>query len=155
MLPSPSLNIKPPRRLPIAEKVKIPWAKDFLDALRHLGRARYVSASSTISVARAVEPCFENPCVGGSIPPRGTKNIAHATPTHASGRFCFLLSESSCPVHLRLSAFCWERLDVQDSVHSGQRRRWCGWRRYRHWRGKPYSDDMFRRIRSGFRPIFS
>jgi hypothetical protein len=30
-----------------------------------------------------------NPCVGGSIPPRATKNIFHATPTHAGWRFGF------------------------------------------------------------------
>ena len=32
---------------------------------------------------------IENPCVGGSIPPRATKNFVHETPTHAGWRFCF------------------------------------------------------------------
>jgi hypothetical protein len=40
-------------------------------------------------VAQSVEQRIENPCVGGSIPPRATKNIPHATPTHASGRCRF------------------------------------------------------------------
>jgi hypothetical protein len=30
---------------------------------------------------------LENPCVGGSIPPRATKNIVHKTPTIAAWRF--------------------------------------------------------------------
>ena len=43
-------------------------------------------------VAQSVEQRIENPCVGGSIPPRATKNIVHATPTHASGRCRFRLT---------------------------------------------------------------
>ena len=31
---------------------------------------------------------IENPCVGGSIPPRATKNIVHETPTITGWRFC-------------------------------------------------------------------
>ena len=31
---------------------------------------------------------LENPCVGGSIPPRATKNIPQETPTIAGWRFC-------------------------------------------------------------------
>ena len=44
---------------------------------------------------------IENPCVGGSIPPPATKNIVHATPTHASGRCLFRRSQSLCPVYFR------------------------------------------------------
>ena len=44
---------------------------------------------------------LENSCVGGSIPPRATKNIVYETPTHASGRCRFWVSQSSCPVHVR------------------------------------------------------
>ena len=40
-------------------------------------------------VAQLVEQRIENPCVGGSIPPRATKNIANKTPIHADRRFCF------------------------------------------------------------------
>jgi hypothetical protein len=39
-------------------------------------------------VAQLVEQRIENPCVGGSIPPRATKNIPSKTPTHAGWRFC-------------------------------------------------------------------
>jgi hypothetical protein len=39
-------------------------------------------------VAQLVEQRIENPCVGGSIPPRATKNIVHATPTITGWRFC-------------------------------------------------------------------
>src|SRR5476649_297366 len=52
-------------------------------------------------VAQLVEQRIENPCVGGSIPPRATKNIPHETPTHAGWRFCFWDSQSSCPVYCR------------------------------------------------------
>ena len=52
-------------------------------------------------VAQLVEQRIENPCVGGSIPPRATKNMPHATPTHASGRCRFLDAQSSHPVHFR------------------------------------------------------
>jgi len=31
---------------------------------------------------------IEDPCIGGSIPPRATKNIVHATPTITGWRFC-------------------------------------------------------------------
>jgi hypothetical protein len=44
---------------------------------------------------------IENPCVGGSIPPRATKNIPHQTPTHVGWRFCFRNRQSSRPVHFR------------------------------------------------------
>jgi hypothetical protein len=40
-------------------------------------------------VAQLVEQRIENPCVGGSIPPRATKNIVQETPTHAGWRFRF------------------------------------------------------------------
>jgi hypothetical protein len=50
-----------------------------------------------------VEQRIENPCVGGSIPPRATKNIVHATPTHASGRCRFKDSPFSYPVYFRLA----------------------------------------------------
>ena len=39
-------------------------------------------------VAQSVEQRIENPCVGGSIPPRATKNLFYDTPTHAGWRFC-------------------------------------------------------------------
>lgn len=38
---------------------------------------------------RASKPCSKNPCVGGSIQPQATTNIVHATPTDASGRYCY------------------------------------------------------------------
>ena len=46
---------------------------------------------------------FENPCVGGSILPRATKNIPHETLAITGWRFCLLNSQSSCPVHVRYS----------------------------------------------------
>jgi hypothetical protein len=52
-------------------------------------------------VAQLVEQRIENPCVGGSIPPRATKNILDETPIHADRRFCFRNGKSSCPVHFR------------------------------------------------------
>ena len=39
-------------------------------------------------VAQSVEQRIENPCVGGSIPPRATKIASNKTPTHAGWRFC-------------------------------------------------------------------
>jgi len=54
--------------------------------------------------ARLLDIGIENPCVGGSIPPRATKNIVHATPNHASGRCRLWGPQSSAPVHFRLSA---------------------------------------------------
>ena len=42
---------------------------------------------------------LENPCVGGSIPPRATKNIVYATPTHASGRCRFWGPQALAPAH--------------------------------------------------------
>jgi hypothetical protein len=54
-------------------------------------------------VAQSVEQRIENPCVGGSIPPRATKNIVHATPAHRSGRCRFCDSHSSAPVYFRFS----------------------------------------------------
>jgi hypothetical protein len=47
------------------------------------------------------ELMIENPCVGGSIPPRATKDIPYRTPTHAGWRFCFGDPQSSCPGHFR------------------------------------------------------
>ena len=38
-------------------------------------------------VAQSVEQRIENPCVGGSIPPRATKNILDEAPVHAGRRF--------------------------------------------------------------------
>jgi hypothetical protein len=52
-------------------------------------------------VAQLVEQRIENPCVGGSIPPRATKNMPHATPIHADRRFCFRNRKSLCPVYFR------------------------------------------------------
>src|SRR5476649_1299851 len=52
-------------------------------------------------VAQLVEQRIENPCVGGSLPPRATKNIPYETPIHADRRFCFQDSESSAPVYFR------------------------------------------------------
>jgi hypothetical protein len=40
-------------------------------------------------VAQLVEQRIENPCVGGSIPPRATKDISSKTPTFTGWRFCF------------------------------------------------------------------
>ena len=40
-------------------------------------------------VAQLVEQRIENPCVGGSIPPRATKNSKNETPTHEVGVFVF------------------------------------------------------------------
>jgi hypothetical protein len=52
-------------------------------------------------VAQSVEQRIENPCVGGSIPPRATKNIPHETPTITGWRFCFRDRKPSCPVYFR------------------------------------------------------
>jgi hypothetical protein len=59
--------------------------------------AQYWSISSQGTYANEIEsnsrckaePRLENPCVGGSIPPRATKNIVQETPTHAGWRFRF------------------------------------------------------------------
>jgi hypothetical protein len=40
-------------------------------------------------VAQSVEQRIENPCVGGSIPPRATKNMFYKTPIHRDWRFRF------------------------------------------------------------------
>src|SRR5471032_3447588 len=93
--------LKLPRRGLIGQDRKIPYVKDFLDAFRYRLQTSYLADAASIALARAAEPCFENPCVGGSIPPRATKNIPHATPTHAGWRFCFWDSQSSCPVYCR------------------------------------------------------
>jgi hypothetical protein len=45
-------------------------------------------------VAQLVEQRIENPCVGGSIPPRATKNIPCTTPTITVG---VVISEVSSP----------------------------------------------------------
>ena len=42
---------------------------------------------------------IENPCVGASIPLRATKNIVHATLTHAIGVVVYGLDRPSCPVN--------------------------------------------------------
>jgi hypothetical protein len=50
---------------------------------------------------------IENPCVGGSIPPRATKITLDKTPTHAVGVFVSEYKQSSGPVHFRAAAcFC-------------------------------------------------
>ncbi len=46
-------------------------------------------------VAQLVEQRIENPCVGGSIPPRATRNISARTPTHRGWRSCLGIR---CPV---------------------------------------------------------
>ena len=48
-------------------------------------------------VAQLVEQRIENPCVGGSIPPRATKNKKLETPTLAGRRFRFLPTEIIAP----------------------------------------------------------
>jgi hypothetical protein len=40
-------------------------------------------------VAQLVEQRIENPCVGGSIPPRATMNVLAETPIFMNRRFCF------------------------------------------------------------------
>ncbi len=45
---------------------------------------------------------LENPCIGGSIPPRATKDIVHATPTITGWRSCFGDSKSLCPVYFQV-----------------------------------------------------
>jgi hypothetical protein len=52
-------------------------------------------------VAQLVEQRIENPCVGGSIPPRATKNIPQLTPTITGWRFCLSNKKSLCPVYFR------------------------------------------------------
>ena len=47
---------------------------------------------------------IENPCVGASIPLRATKNIVHATLTHAIGVVVYGLDRPSCPVNFRSRA---------------------------------------------------
>src|SRR5665647_2974871 len=77
---------------------QIPCFTDFLDAFHDRRHPRYLANCSGFVLAHAV-PCLENPCVGGSIPPRATKNIPHQTPTHAGWRFCLWAAQSSCPVY--------------------------------------------------------
>src|SRR5665647_3981690 len=81
---------------------QIPCFTDFLDAFHDRRHPRYLANCSGFVLAHAV-PCLENPCVGGSIPPRATKNIPHETPTHAGWRFCLWTVQSSCPVYFRLN----------------------------------------------------
>jgi pimeloyl-ACP methyl ester carboxylesterase len=80
-------------------KPEIRYAKDFLDASSDQRNTRYLADAAGILLGLEAEPCFENPCVGGSIPPRATKNIPDRTPTLAGWRFCLWMSRSSCPVH--------------------------------------------------------
>jgi hypothetical protein len=65
---------KPPCQGPVRRKAEIPCAKDFFNAFHVRRQTRYLADGQSHLLARAVEPCFENPCVGGSIPPRATKN---------------------------------------------------------------------------------
>ena len=97
---------KPLRRGLTGRNQKILCAKDFRNASTDQRQTRYLADPPSVLLARAVEPCFENPCVGGSIPPRATKNIVHVTPTHAGWRCRFWDSHSSCPVYLRTTALC-------------------------------------------------
>ena len=106
----------------MAFHVEFPWLGDMAQAcqkqrlrsfkpgavvcLRAPGKSGYHSAIITPHglVAQSVEQRIENPCVGGSIPPRATKNIPHETPTITGWRFCLWISQSSCPVYFRYPA---------------------------------------------------
>ena len=90
---------KPPRRGLIGGNIQIPYLKDFLDVFCDRGRTGTIADAANCPLARTVEPCFENPCVGGSIPPRATKNIPHETPTITGWRCCLWAAQSSCPVY--------------------------------------------------------
>jgi hypothetical protein len=61
-------------------------------------------------VAQLVEQRIENPCVGGSIPPRATKNIFNKTPTLTGWRFRICHPQILAPVYSRpirpSSRFC-------------------------------------------------
>jgi hypothetical protein len=53
----------------------------------HLATRARLAMTPPGLVAQSVAQRIENPCVGGSIPPRATKNILDETPTHAGRRF--------------------------------------------------------------------
>jgi hypothetical protein len=52
---------------------------------------------------------IENPCVGGSIPPRATKIRLTKKPAHAVGFFVSQVQKSLCPVYFRAAAFFGKR----------------------------------------------
>jgi len=110
---------KLPRRGLIGESHQIPCAKDFLDALHDRRQPRYLADRPSFLLARTAEPYFENPCAGGSIPPRATKNIVHATPTYASGRCRFWDAQSSAPVHSRCLKFNFAEAHSKISTDDG------------------------------------
>ena len=62
--------------------------------------AKVVDAA-TFRSPRRTKSCFENPCVGGSIPPRATKELPYKTPTLTGWRFCLSNKKSLCPVYFR------------------------------------------------------
>ena len=69
----------------IGEKSQPALAFAFWSAIiRHLGL-----------VAQSVEQRIENPCVGGSIPPRATKNSFHVQKRHLRVAFLFVGAEIS------------------------------------------------------------
>jgi hypothetical protein len=76
----------------IGEKSQLALAFAFWSAIiRHLGL-----------VAQSVEQRIENPCVGGSIPPRATKNSAVHTKTPTFG-LAFLRLSSHPAFTLRIA----------------------------------------------------
>lgn len=91
-----SLGIMPSRAL-YASRALIVLATNVLDSLPVSRTAEKIRKSS--ANGRDVE--IENPCVGGSIPPRATKNISARTPTHRGWRFCFHSRQPSWPVCFR------------------------------------------------------
>ena len=84
-------------------KTEIRYAKDFLDASSDQRNTRYLADAAGILLGLEAEPCFENPCVGGSIPPRATKNTPCTTPIHRDWRCRFWTSQASPPVNVHFA----------------------------------------------------
>jgi hypothetical protein len=85
--------------------------------------ARHFPDAAKITLAQAAEPCFENPCVGGSIPPRATKNMPCTTPIHRDWRCRFWTSQASAPVNVHFAhpSIQHRKLMCPGRVRSGQR----------------------------------
>ena len=98
----PGDRVNPARQGPIGRHAEIRYAKDFLDAFPSRRQTRYLENGPGRLLARATEPCFENPCVGGSIPPRATKEfIKRKRQPMQVGVFVCEGGNSSPPAHFR------------------------------------------------------
>jgi len=89
----------PLRRGLTGQDRRIRYAKDFVYECRGPDQPRYLADGARIFLESVAEPCFENPCVGGSIPPRATKNSENANPCRLA--FLFVDSAVLFPVYVR------------------------------------------------------